>query len=119
MRWKGMAIGGLLGWIWGRALGAVFGAIIGYRIEQRICRMRSGGTPSPIEGSLSDDYAILGVDASADDLTVRDAYRNLAKRNHPDTLRAQGLSESELLKATERMSRINAAWTRIKSARGM
>ena len=46
-------------------------------------------------------------------------YRELAKKNHPDALRAQGLPEEMIGKATERMSRINAAWATIREARGI
>ena len=46
-------------------------------------------------------------------------YRELAKKNHPDALRAQGLPKEMIGKATERMSRINAAWATIREARGI
>ena len=31
-----------------------------------------------------DYYEVLGVDKSADDATIKAAYRKLAKKNHPD-----------------------------------
>ena len=52
-------------------------------------------------------------------LRLRRRYRELAKKNHPDAMRAQGLPEEMVGKATERMSRINAAWETIKEARGI
>ena len=51
--------------------------------------------------------------------TLRRRYRELAKRNHHSSLLAQGLPEEMVGKATERMSRINAAWETIKEARGI
>ena len=79
---------------------------------------QSAGRSAPRD-SLADAYAVLGADAndSADELKRK--YRELAKKNHPDALRAQGLPEEMVGKATERMSRINAAWTLIREARGI
>lgn len=68
---------------------------------------------------LSEAYVLLGVGASASDDEVRTAYREKAKKYHPDALRAQGLPEEMLGRANERMARINAAWAKIKSARGL
>ena len=31
-----------------------------------------------------DYYEVLGVDKNADDATIKRAYRQLAKKNHPD-----------------------------------
>ena len=89
----------------------------GYFHSQRLCGRRAGGASS--RDSLADAYAILGASArdSADELKRK--YRELAKKNHPDALRAQGLPEEMIGKATERMSRINEAWARVKEARGI
>ena len=99
---------------------------LGIRIEWYgyfASRRQGGGRRS--EGAaaqrdpLADAYAVLGAcaDDSADELKRK--YRDLAKRNHPDALRAQGLPEEMVGKATERMSRINAAWSTIREARGI
>ena len=68
---------------------------------------------------LKDAYAILGASANDSTDELRRKYRELAKKNHPDALRAQGLPEEMVGKATERMSRINEAWATIKEARGI
>lgn len=67
--------------------------------------------------SLYDAYRILGCNPSDPADVVRRAYRSAAKRNHPDLLRARGCSEREIRKATESMSRINAAWEKIRESR--
>ena len=54
-----------------------------------------------------------------DDVAVRRAYRLVAKRCHPDSLRASGASEGSVAAATEQMARINDAWDTIRKARGM
>ncbi len=48
---------------------------------------------------MSDLYAVLGVDRSADVRTIKDRYRRLARRHHPD------LGGNE-----ERMMVLNKAW---------
>ena len=70
-------------------------------------------------GALETAYRALGVDASASDTELKRAYREMAKRYHPDTLRAQGLPDEMIGKATERMKEINAAWAEIRRARGL
>ena len=127
MLWKGIAIGGVLGGIVGRGIwGVIFGAMIGYQIHQRIRlgRMRSTGSPNGPSRRRAPDplaaaYSVLGArpSDSAQELTRK--YRELAKRHHPDALRAKGASEAEIAKATERMSRINAAWAEVRTARGI
>ena len=88
-----------------------------YFASQRL-GTRSGG-PSAPRDPLANAYAILGASANDGADELKRKYRELAKRNHPDALRAQGLPEEMVGKATERMSRINEAWAAIKAARGL
>ena len=88
----------------------------GYFFSQRLGGQSGRGRA---QDPLADAYAILGVSASDGVDELQRKYRELAKRNHPDALRAQGLPEEMVGKATERMSRINAAWATIKEARGI
>ena len=69
--------------------------------------------------SRADPYEVLGVRRDMSNDELRTAYREKAKRLHPDILRAQGLSEELLGRANEQMSRINAAWDEIKRERGI
>ena len=79
-----------------------------------------GGREGPAaRDPLADAYAVLGAKPTDDVESLRRRYRELAKKNHPDAMRAQGLPEEMVGKATERMSRINAAWEAIKEARGI
>ena len=84
-------------------------------------RLSGGGSrqQNSTRDELSEAYAVLGVSPSDDDRTVRSAYREKAKKYHPDTLKAQGLPEELVGKATAMMSKVNAAWTTIKNARGL
>lgn len=82
-------------------------------------RRNVGGTSNAGRDELAEAYTTLGAKATdkADDL--RRKYRELAKRNHPDSLRAQGLPDEMVDRATARMSRINDAWAKIRAARGI
>jgi len=82
-------------------------------------RLRSGEDERPAADSLADAYATLGASPSDGADELRRKYRDLAKRNHPDALRAQGLPEEMVGKATARMSRINEAWAEVRAARGI
>ena len=74
---------------------------------------------SSARNDLDDAYSQLGVSPSASDDEVKKAYRSLAKRYHPDTLKAQGLPDEMVARANERMSKINAAWNAVKKERGL
>jgi len=89
----------------------------GYFASQRLGRRT--GPYSSGRNALEDAYAVLGARASDDAETLKRKYRDLAKKNHPDALRAQGLPEEMVGKATDRMSRINAAWATIREARNI
>jgi curved DNA-binding protein CbpA len=52
-----------------------------------------------------DAYAVLGVSPTADDATIKAAYRRLAARHHPDTA-----AEDERVAATARMRDLNIAY---------
>ena len=123
---KGIAIGGVLGGILGRGSpwGAILGALVGHQIEQRMAygrrraadsRRRQGRARDPLMSA----YSVLSARPSDSNDALTRRYRELAKRHHPDALRAKGATEAEIAKATDRMSRINAAWAEVRSARGI
>ncbi len=58
-------------------------------------------------------YEVLGVSQNATDEEVKEAYRKLAKKYHPDRYIDDGLKEM----ATEKMQQINEAYDAIKDMR--
>ena len=66
-----------------------------------------------------DPYRILGLDPGLDDAALKAGWRRLVRENHPDALIAKGLPDEFVAIATAKLARINAAWDRVASARGI
>lgn len=62
---------------------------------------------------MTDPYKVLGVSPSASDDEVKEAYRNLAKKYHPDQYAESPLKEL----ADEKMKEINEAYDQITAQR--
>ena len=62
---------------------------------------------------MTDPYKVLGVSPSATDEEVKDAYRQLAKKYHPDQYSGSPIAEL----ADEKMKEINEAYDEIVSQR--
>lgn len=69
------------------------------------------------ESPSNNAYAILGVDPSASDEEVKKAYREMAKKNHPDLV--SNLGEEVHQAAEKKFQEINEAYETIKKQRGM
>ncbi|WP_210395641.1 co-chaperone DjlA [Motiliproteus sediminis] len=67
---------------------------------------------------LADAYGVLGVSESATDAEVKRAYRKLMSQHHPDKLIAKGLPEEMMQLAKEKTQEIQAAYDRVRKARG-
>ena len=77
------------------------------------------GTRAGGRSSLEEAYEVLGVAPGATDAECKRAYRKQMSENHPDKLVARGLPESMLEVAKQKTQAIQAAWERVREARGM
>jgi DnaJ like chaperone protein len=62
-------------------------------------------------------YKILEVEANANDEDIKKAYRELAKKYHPD--KVSHLGEDVKIAAEQKFTKLNAAYDAIKQERGM
>ena len=62
---------------------------------------------------MNDPYSALGIDRNATDEEVKQAYRDLARKYHPDRYRDSDLADL----ASEKMKEINAAYEEIQKER--
>ena len=65
--------------------------------------------------SMQDPYAVLGISPQATDAEVKAAYREMARKYHPDNYADSPLADL----ANEKMQEINDAKERIYKERGM
>ncbi len=73
--------------------------------------------PPQAKTSLSQAYAILGVDSEVSDDVLKKTYRRLMSQHHPDKLVAKGLPDEMIKLANEKTSEIKAAYEAIKKSR--
>ena len=78
----------------------------------------AGPRTAPKTSSLDAAFSSLGITPDSSFEDARKAYREKAKQYHPDRLRAQGLPEGLVEKATQRMAELNSAWDEIRKAKG-
>lgn len=74
--------------------------------------------PTTAVGSLTQAYAVLGLQREASPDAIKLAYRRLLKQHHPDKLAGRNASLAELARATEKTRELTAAYDRIREARG-
>ena len=89
----------------------------GQRGQRHTWNTGTGYIPPQRTPQGPDPYAVLGIDRSADERAIKHAYRKLISEHHPDRL--GDLPDDMRRQAESRASEINAAYDRIKEARGI
>lgn len=112
---RGKYIGGLIGvlllLLTRRPWFVVLGLVIGHLYDMGLFGAPAAAPPAPAE----DPYATLGVDASATDEEIDQAYRRRMSEYHPDRV-ANAAKEIRDL-AGLRASQVNAAYETIRRQR--
>lgn len=90
-------------------------------LDQISWERASGEAPRrPMPAVDEDDpYVTLGVPRAAAPGELRAAWKRLMRENHPDSLASRGVPADYVVRASEKVARINAAWDRIKRERGL
>jgi DnaJ-class molecular chaperone len=96
----------------GYYLGGPVGALIGYFFGKAVGNQSS---PSSTESPLKKSYEILRVSPKAGMQEIRQSYRTLVKRYHPD-LHTQ-VDEKRAILLRKKMAEVNEAYSEIKKAR--
>ena len=96
----------------GYYLGGPVGALLGYFFGRA---MGNRSSASSMESPLTQYYEVLGVSPTADMTEVRQSYRKLVKRYHPD-LHGQVDKKTAIL-LRRKMARVNEAYAEIEKVR--
>ena len=75
---------------------------------QRKSQRNSSGRQASVQGAAY-FYGLLGLKVGASAAEVKSAYRELAKRYHPDRLRSKSLPKEEVEKAQDLLKKVNEA----------
>ncbi|HEU4662482.1 MAG TPA: co-chaperone DjlA [Dokdonella sp.] len=96
---------------------AALSAMKGYGGWQGTRPSGDAGRAPPSRPSQVDPYAVLGITRAASDRDIKQAYRRLMSKHHPDKL---GEVPDEVKRRSEERSReINAAYEHIQAERGL
>jgi DnaJ like chaperone protein len=84
---------------------------------QRGFRKSAAGTADAAR--VAQAYAVLGVSKSATNAEIKQAYRRLMNRHHPDKLSGSVPDAAALVAAEKRTREIRAAWDMLKTRRSI
>ncbi|MCP1675174.1 DnaJ-domain-containing protein 1 [Natronocella acetinitrilica] len=114
LRWP-LVIGGMvLGYMMGGPIGGFVGLAAGYWLAKQQARPAKPALPDEVRAA----YQALGVKPRVSNEGVREAYRRLMNRHHPDKLGPDATAD-DLDNARRRTLEVREAYERIRRRRGM
>lgn len=90
-----------------------------YEKFKKMIKARHKETGSKLINSLDEAYATLKIPKSASKEEIKQAYRELVSKFHPDRLMSKSLDEDFIKFAEEKMKAINYSYDIIKKDRGI
>ncbi|MFK0311851.1 TerB family tellurite resistance protein [Pseudomonas sp. NPDC090233] len=100
---------------WGQKLGLSQRQVQAISLEYEPRKMNAASGVMTYAAALR----LLGVDADTEGDQVKQAYRCLVSRYHPDKLAGSGASEAQVREATERTRDLHQAYALIRKRRGL
>ena len=108
-----------------KADGGVHDAEIAFlkNVAQHLRLRRERNSPASAKATSgpdkADPYTILGINRTASNEEIKQAWRKLVRDTHPDKLMAQGLPHEFVELANEKLATINAAYDKVAKERGI
>ena len=88
-----------------------------FKLDQQTFNRLRNSRPEFVK---EDPYKVLGVRKSDNITDIKKAYRTLARKNHPDVMRAKGITDTSIIrKAKEKFQLINDAYEQILKIKGV
>ncbi|MDR0211782.1 MAG: TerB family tellurite resistance protein [Pseudomonas putida] len=100
---------------WGRRLGLSRTQIQALALEYEPRKAAPEGAVMTYAGALR----LLGVEADSELEHIKQAYRRLVSKHHPDKLAGSGASEAQVREATERTRELHQAYAMVRKRRGL
>ncbi|MGE8387248.1 MAG: TerB family tellurite resistance protein [Pseudomonas sp.] len=100
---------------WGQKLGLSRRQVQAMSLEYEPRKMQAASTVMTYAAALR----LLGVEPDTEGDRVKQAYRRLVSRHHPDKLAGSGASEMQVREATERTRELHQAYALIRKRRGL
>lgn len=86
--------------------------------QQQHNQQRYTSSQTSRQSTLIDAYSLLEIKETASNHEIKRAYRKKMSQHHPDKLIAQGLPPNMIRLATDKAQKIQAAYEKIRQARG-